>query len=65
MQGNPQQALDILQTGLTHQTGVWQNRLHLAIAEVQATDYNWVGVQCALPVLQTPVTCRHTNSYAL
>lgn len=42
LQGNSQQALDVLQTGLAHQEGVGRSRLQLAMAEVEASSSNWV-----------------------
>ena len=42
LQGNTQQAADILKTGLAHQTGTGNTRLQLAMAEVQAATCNWV-----------------------
>ena len=43
LQANPQQALDVLQTGLGHQAGAGRFRLHLAVAEVEAGRSNWVS----------------------
>ncbi len=43
MQGNTQQALDVLKTGLAHQEGTGHDRLQLTMAEVHAANSNWVG----------------------
>lgn len=43
LQGNREQALDILKSGLNfHQTGSEASRLYLAQAEIQADSGNWV-----------------------
>ncbi len=47
MQGNTQQALDVLQTGMAHQEGSGHDRLQLAMAEVHAANSNWVGAVSA------------------
>lgn len=46
-QGNTQQALDVLNTGIAHQEGPGHDRLQLAMAEVHAANSNWVGMQPA------------------
>ncbi|KAL0053846.1 hypothetical protein WJX82_011690 [Trebouxia sp. C0006] len=43
-QGNTQQALDVLQTGMAHQEGSGHDRLQLAMAEVHAANSNWAAV---------------------
>lgn len=47
-QGNTQQAIDIINTGLAHQTGSGHTRLQLAMAEVQAAKCNWVRAEFCL-----------------
>ena len=47
MQGNTRQGLDVLQTGMAHQEGSGHDRLQLAMAEVHATNSNWVGAVSA------------------
>lgn len=44
LQEHPQQALDVLQTGLPHQDRSGQNRLYLAMAEVETGRSNWVTI---------------------
>ena len=54
LQEQPQQALDVLQTGLPHQDTSGQNRLYLAMAEIETGRSNWV----TMPRLSIPVNAQ-------